>query len=278
MNITPLLRTGSIIANRQVVRQYAFKSDLKIKWVRPEKIQSIEPAKSGDCSMLPPISSKELMKGFDKSKELETADATVRSLFELGNNPNYHTSDYYREQMIREVQRHPLDFGSMEAKLARMTATIRRYQQHMLEHPRDKKRKVILKEMIEKRKKFLKYLRRWDYRRFEWILEKLDLVYKPPPVEFHWITRKESLQKLTDIHCEKLKQERLAEYRKTLEEQQIPFLEDAIQKMEFVRQEQIDLDIPITVTVEEIKEHKKQLEELKLFREETKAAEKTDEF
>lgn len=159
-----------------------------------------------------------------------------------------------------------------------MTATIRRYQDYMLEHPRDKKRKVILKEMIEKRKKFLKYLRRWDYRRFEWILEKLDLVYKPPPAEFHWITRKESLQKLTDIHCEELKQQRLAEYRKTLEEQQIPFLEDAIRKMEFIRQEQIDLDIPVTVTVEDIEQHKKQLEELKLLREETKAAQKKDDL
>lgn len=72
MNITPLLRTGSLIVNRQLVRQYAFKSDLKIKWVRPEKIQSIDPIKSGDCSKLPPVSEKTLMKGFDKSKELET--------------------------------------------------------------------------------------------------------------------------------------------------------------------------------------------------------------
>ncbi|KAM7343156.1 28S ribosomal protein S15, mitochondrial [Cochliomyia hominivorax] len=278
MNITPLFRTSALIVNRQLVRQYAFKSDLKIKWVRPEKIQSIDPIKSGDCSKLPPVSGETLMKGFDKSKELETADNTVRSLFELGNNPNYHTSDYYREQLIKEVQRHPLDYGSMEAKLARMTATIRRYQDYMQEHPRDKKRKVILKEMIEKRKKFLKYLRRWDYRRFEWILEKLDLVYKPPPAEFHWITRKESLQKLTDIHCEELKQQRLAEYRKTLEEQQIPFLEDAIKKMEFIRQEQIDLDIPVTVKAEDIEAHKKQLAELKLLRDETKAAQKKDDI
>ncbi|XP_005178354.1 small ribosomal subunit protein uS15m [Musca domestica] len=272
MNITPILRTGLYLANRPVVRQYAFKSDLKIKWVRPEKIPSIHPEKSGDCSKLSAVNPKELMLGFEKSKELETADAAVKSLFELGNNPYVNTTRYHSEQLIKEVQRHPLDYGSMEAKLARMTVFIRRYQQHMEEHPRDKKRKVILKEMIEKRKKFLKYLRRWDYRRFEWILEKLDLVYKPPPAEFHWITRKESLQKLTDIHCEKLRQEKLDEYRKTLEEQQIPFLEDAIKKMQFIRQEQIDLGIPVTVTEEDIEQNKKKLAELKAFREETKAA------
>lgn len=153
-----------------------------------------------------------------------------------------------------------------------MTALIRRYQEHMEKFPRDVRRKVILKEMIEKRKKFLKYLRRWDYKRFEWILEKLDLVYKPPPAKFHWITRKESLQKLTDLHCEQLKQQRLDEYRKILEEQQIPFLEDAIKKMEFIRKEQIDLEIPITITDEDIQNNKKQLEELKLLRRETNDA------
>lgn len=72
MNVTPILRTGCYLASRQVVRHYAFKSDLKIKWVRPEKIPSIHPQKSGDCSMLPPVNPKELMLGFDKSKELET--------------------------------------------------------------------------------------------------------------------------------------------------------------------------------------------------------------
>lgn len=162
--------------------------------------------------------------------------------------------------------------------VARMTATIRRYQEHMEMHPHDKQRKVMLKELIDKRKKFLKYLRRWDYRRFEWILEKLDLVYKPHPPKYHWITRKESLQKLTDIHCENVRQERLAEYRKTLEEQQIPFLEDAIKKMEFIRQEQIDLDIPVTVNAEDIEENKKKLSELRELREEMKKASNQDEL
>jgi small subunit ribosomal protein S15 len=62
-----------------------------------------------------------------------------------------------------------------------MTAAVRNMQQIMEQFPRDKRYKVKLKELIERRKKWLKYLRMWDYRRFEWLLEKLDLVYKPPP-------------------------------------------------------------------------------------------------
>lgn len=72
MNIKPLIRMSAVVFNRQLVRSYAFKSDLKIKWVRPEKIPSIHPSKSGDCSKLPQVDGKVLMRGFEKSKELET--------------------------------------------------------------------------------------------------------------------------------------------------------------------------------------------------------------
>ncbi|ALC41548.1 bonsai [Drosophila busckii] len=257
---------------RQFVREYAFKSDLKIKWVRPEKISCIKPEKSGDLGKLPPLHEDELLPEYKDCKELKDANESVQQLFRLSNNANHLTTRYYRDQFVQEVQRHPQDFGSMEAKLAKMTAFIRRYQLHMDAHPRDKMIKVRLKELIDKRKKFLKYLRRWDYPRFEWILEKLDLVYKPPPTHFHWITRKESLQKLTDIYCDKLKEERLEAYHKQLQTQQIPYLEDAINKMQFVRQEQIDCDVPVTVTEQQIEEVRSELAELKKIREVADAA------
>ncbi|XP_017090817.1 small ribosomal subunit protein uS15m [Drosophila bipectinata] len=257
---------------RQFVREYAFKSDLKIKWVRPEKIACYKPEKSGDLSKLPPLKGDELLPEFRDCKELEKADNTVKSLFMLSNNANYLTTKHYRNEMVKDVQRHAQDYGSVEAKLANMTALIRRYQERMESHPRDKMIKVRLKELIDKRKKFLKYLRRWDYARFEWILEKLDLVYKPPPEHFHWITRKESLQKLTDSYCENLKEERLEAYHKQLQAQQIPFLEEAIKKMEFVRQEQISCDVPVTVTEEQIADSKKQLAQLRELRQAEEAA------
>ncbi|EDV36531.1 uncharacterized protein Dana_GF11906 [Drosophila ananassae] len=264
---------------RQFVREYAFKSDLKIKWVRPEKIACYKPEKSGDLSKLPPLKGDELLPEFRDCKELEKADDTVKSLFLLSNNANYLTTKHYRDEMVKEVQRHAQDYGSIEAKLANMTALIRRYQERMESHPRDKMIKVRLKELIDKRKKFLKYLRRWDYPRFEWMLEKLDLVYKPPPERFHWITRKESLQKLTDSYCENLKEERLEAYHKQLQAQQIPFLEEAIKKMEFVRNEQISCDVPVTVTEEQIADSRRQLAQLKELREaeETAKSRKQDE-
>lgn len=54
-------------------------------------------------------------------------------------------------------------------------------QEYLTKHPRNSMARTYVKEMIDKRKKWLSNLRRWDYRRFEWTLEKLNLVYKPIP-------------------------------------------------------------------------------------------------
>lgn len=145
-----------------------------------------------------------------------------------------------------------------------MTGHIRALQEFVQENPRNKKAKVTLKEIIDRRKKFLKFLRRWDYRRFEWILEKLDIVYKPPPTEFHWITRKDSLQKLTDIHCDEIRNERLDAYRASLESKQKSFLQDKIAKLKFIRQEQIECKVPVTIDESQITEA---ISKLKLLQE-----------
>jgi len=65
--------------------------------------------------------------------------------------------------------------------VASMTANIRNLQEHYKLAPRDKNSRVALKEIIDKRKKRLKYLRTWDYKKFEWLLENLDLKYHPHP-------------------------------------------------------------------------------------------------
>lgn len=105
-------------------------------------------------------------------------------------------------------------------------------------------------------------MRRRDYKRFEWMLEKLDLVYKAYPSYYHWITRRESLTKLTNIHCENVRNERLVAYRKQLESQQVDFLQRKLNNLEFIRKEQLELALPITVKEEEIKEVTEKLKNL----------------
>lgn len=65
--------------------------------------------------------------------------------------------------------------------VACLTTDIRNIQKHISKHKTDRVSRHFLKEMIEQRKSFLKHLRHMDYKRFEWVLEKLDLVYHANP-------------------------------------------------------------------------------------------------
>lgn len=202
------------------------------------------------------------------------------------------TNLLYQEQLVRLVRRHKIDETSIEARseysrlkweasvelrshesfnffsVARMTGRIRYLQERCAENPKEKKQFVICKELIERRMKLLKILRRWDYRRFEWLLEKLDLIYKPQPVTKYNIFRKESLIRLTDAHCDKIRNDRLFEYKKQLQAQQVDFLADKIEKLQFVRKEQLELGLDATVSAEDIAEVQKQHDDLKKQREE----------
>lgn len=133
-----------------------------------------------------------------------------------------------------------------------MTISIRSMQEQLEKFPRNKRLQVNCKELIDCRKKFLRHLRDWDYRRFEWILEKLDLIYKAYPSEYHWITRRESLTKLTALHCDRVRDQRLTDYRAQLESQQVAFLEQKLQNLQFIRDEQQQCAVPVTVSTEEI--------------------------
>ena len=51
----------------------------------------------------------------------------------------------------------------------------------------------ILKSMVDRRRTLLRYLRERDYKKFEWLLEKLDLYYRPRPFFWERIERKKHL-------------------------------------------------------------------------------------
>ncbi|CAH1118449.1 unnamed protein product [Phaedon cochleariae] len=249
--------------NKTFVRNYAFKSDLKIKWVRPEVIPSYKPGKSGDLGGVPPIEKQQFMLDFKNSKELQTANENVKKLFTLEFAPKKFTNRIYFSSLIEQVKRHDYDVGSIEVKMAKWTGVIRAFQDIMERFPTNRRLKVKLKELIDKRKKHLKYLRRWDYKKFEWLLATLNLEYKPHPPKYHSITRKESLQKLTDKYCEDIVQSRLKQYHSQLEIEQIAFLEEKIRTLAFIRDEEKHCGVQHTVTEEEIDEIRKQLDELK---------------
>ncbi|XP_069705268.1 small ribosomal subunit protein uS15m [Periplaneta americana] len=259
-----------LICTRPIIYQAvrSFKSDLKIKWVRPPKIPCIKPEKSGDLTQFPSVDIKQLPLEFQNSEELKTADELVKRVFSLEFSRKKKCAELVRNDVINSVKQHEFDTSSEESRIASMTAKIRYLQHVMEEFPRDKRCKVRLKELIDRRKKRLKFLRKWDYKRFEWLLEKLDLVYKPPPSHFHWITRKDSLRKLTDKHCEDLKQERIAAYRASLEAQQVDFLREKLEKLRWIQKEEQECGVDLTVSDSDIDQVVQQLKELELSQQE----------
>ncbi|XP_017777887.1 PREDICTED: 28S ribosomal protein S15, mitochondrial [Nicrophorus vespilloides] len=252
----------SNLSNLGSLRNYAFKSDLKIKWTKPEKIACFRPEKSGDLEGMPDIDKSRYPLQFKNCKELENADENVKRLFSLQFHRRSQHTNVYINDMMDQVRRHPMDKGSMEARIARWTGAIRSLQIQMDVHPRNKKAKVNLKELIEKRNKHLKYLRNWDYRRFEWLLENLQIAYKPVPSEYERVSRKGSLTKLTQIYCDNVVQERLDTYREQLQEEQPKFLEEKINTLEFLQQEQKDCGVEVTITQEDIDKVKEKLKVL----------------
>lgn len=82
------------------------------------------------------------------------------------------------------------------------------------------------------------------------------------------------MRELTTAHCEDIRNTRLAEYRKKLEAEQLPFLSEKLKHLEFLRQEQIDLGVEVTVTKKEIDDVRKKYEDLKAKR--AKEAEEQD--
>lgn len=62
---------GLANTTRTLARGYAFKSDLKIKWVRPEKISCIRPEKSGDLTAAQVVPPETFLLNFQQCEELK---------------------------------------------------------------------------------------------------------------------------------------------------------------------------------------------------------------
>lgn len=124
--------------------------------------------------------------------------------------------------------------------------------------------KTNTKKMITSRMELIRRLRECDYKQYEWLLERLNLQYKPEPDKDNTIliARKEGLRRLTDAYCNDVREQRLDEYRNELEAQQLPFLKQKLKNLIFIRKEQIDMKVNVTIDenqIDEIREHYEKL-------------------
>lgn len=127
-------------------------------------------------------------------------------------------------------------------------------------------------DLIKARMQLIGDLREVDYKQYEWLLERLDLQYKPKPLKEDeiMIARKEGLRQLTKAYCDDLKNQKLNAYRIQLEGEQLPFLEQKWKNLEFIRNEQKVLGVKVTITQQQIDETRQKYEAMKIDHESKK--------
>ena len=78
-------------------------------------------------------------------------------------------------KIIVNYKTHPEDTGSPEVQIALLTEKISRLTVHLGEHPHDFHSRRGLLQMVGKRKRLLRYLRKKDEVRYKTLVDKLGL-------------------------------------------------------------------------------------------------------
>lgn len=243
----------------------------RIQWVRPKRIPCFVPQKSGDLSGLPDIDLSKPPPLFEESEEYKTANDLVKRVLSLRYQPAQARKQSYVDTVVAKVRRHRLDVKSVEAKIARWTVIIRNMQVHYSKFPHDGKTNASLKEIIDFRKKRLKILRSLDYKKFEWLLEQLDLMYKPPPTKFERVERKKSMKWLTAQYVENVRQKKLDEYKEVLNSRKTEFLQSKLATMKAIIEQEKSLGVELSFTSKEIEDVEESLRQRILEESQAKA-------
>ena len=98
------------------------------------------------------------------------------------------------------VAEHKHDLSSNVVSIALLTLKIRNLQKDLgllsQKGWRSPGKKASLVRFINMRRAQLGYLRTQDYPKYEWLLEKLNIVYKPRPFTFERLVRRRHTQRL----------------------------------------------------------------------------------
>lgn len=243
-------------------RGMASVEDYKINWKRPSRIPIYDPKRSGDLGVDVTVKPTDIKNYYQNSKELEDANDLVKKIFTIQFQPGKELINLRRERTIGLVKRHVSDRGSLEVKIAVLTSHIPHLRQALEEYPRNRKVKVSLKETVEKRNKYLRVLRSYDYRRFEWILERLNLTYTPQPRQPQMVSRKESIKKMTKNYCNEIVRKKLDAYKAQLKEEQKTFYLEKVEKLKSIMEDEKEYGLEQTVTDEDIEAAQRKAEEL----------------
>ena len=120
---------------------------------------------------------------------------------------------------------------------------------------RNQARKHDLKILIDHRRSMLSHLRERDYKKFEWLLEALNIIYKPRPAEsWEVIERRKHQDRLTDLWCDEMRTYRLHKFKKELKQKQPEFLRRKANLLKEILDEETKLGETSSISETEIEE------------------------
>ncbi|XP_063310682.1 small ribosomal subunit protein uS15m [Pelobates fuscus] len=120
----------------------------------------------------------------------EDVDDVVKRLMSLEMASQSEKLRVKTQQLVEKVKRNPNDDSSPEVRIAKMTARIRNFQEHIQKHPKDKANKRKMLMSMDRRKKLLKNLRLTHYDAFENVCKQLGIEYTFPPEYYRRATRR----------------------------------------------------------------------------------------
>ena len=74
--------------------------------------------------------------------------------------------------------------------------------------------------------------------------------------KFYFVTRKESIRKLAKIHCDNIRKEKLNAYKAELKAQQKKFFKQKVEKLTFIRNEEISCGLTPSIDIQQIESAK----------------------
>ena len=80
-----------------------------------------------------------------------------------------------KTEIIKKYKLHEADTGSPEVQIALLTEEIKKLLLHLKKHPKDFHSKKGLLKMVAKRRRFLRYLREENEKRYNSIIKKIGL-------------------------------------------------------------------------------------------------------
>jgi len=235
-----------------------------IPWKEPEVIErdARHEDGSGDMgSMLELVGGSVDMSSprieLEDSSALKDAPEEVKRILSLEFANHYNLTAYVKKELTQRVQDHKMDVDSLCVGIASLTVGIRNDQEQLEEefqriNKKNRQRQLSLRGRINTRRCLLRYLRQKDYKKFEWLLETLNIVYKPRPFEHEEIQRRVHQSRLTALWCDELRTHKMHQLKAALEKEQPSFLRSKAEKYKWMMEEEKALGLEPSISKEEV--------------------------